>query len=133
MAKPPSSPRRPPDVLNGVQFVGMLDDRRPAQRIALLRINNGVGPAITAIKKVGETLSLDGHLISIRAVSGKQLTLSVDGKSRQLTLNPHIEPTADHSSAAIAAATGGTGIPAASNDDRSSVVKSTLDKLSSPE
>jgi hypothetical protein len=126
-------PESPPDVLNGVQFVGMLDDRRPAQRIALLRINNGIGPAITAIKKVGETLSLDGHLISVRSVSRQQLALTVDGKSRQLPLNPHVEPTSDQSSAAIAAATGGTGVPAASNDVRDSVVKSTLDKLSPPE
>ena len=127
-------PEKDPDILSNVEYVGLLDDKKPSQRIAMLRINNGSGKPYTAIKKVGERLSLDGHIITVRSLSGKTASLTVDGTSRQLTLHPHVDPTQQaKNNSAIAAATSGNASAPDPGDDEGSSVKSTLDKLSLPE
>src|SRR5690606_31996986 len=47
----------------------------------------------TLVKKVGETIIIDGEKLTLKSIAKDAITLSVKGKSRRLALNPYMDTT----------------------------------------
>jgi hypothetical protein len=116
------------DVLDSVQFIGMIDDKKPSERVALIQVSDPLGGTKTAIKKSGESLVVDGSRIIIKEIQKSIMVLSVDGARRQMKLNPYFDQVlAKHVTEGVSSKSGADFKPS-----ESGALKETIKKTVSP-
>jgi hypothetical protein len=84
-------PEKERDVLESVHFTGFIDDPNPKYRVALLKVADLGGTEKTHVKKVSETVFVDGHSVKVRQVNKDVVTLSVDGVTRTLPMDAFVD------------------------------------------
>ena len=117
---PGSLPGEERDILDLVQLTGVISEANPKDNLAILRIDDPViGSSLTAIKKSGESFSVDNHSISVVSVHPDRIEVKAKGKVRTLALVPYTE------------ASTGSGQASAGNSSASHSQDSTADNASS--
>ncbi len=80
------------DILDLVQLTGVISETNPKDNLAILRIDDPViGSSLTAIKKSGESFSVENQSIRIVSVHSDRVEVKANGKARTLALVPYVE------------------------------------------
>jgi hypothetical protein len=86
---PPPPPER--DVVDSLQFVGMVDDKGSATTVAVMKIEDPILGKQTLVKRLKEMFILDGHKVYLKKVDRFSLVMNIDGKQRTKLLSPFID------------------------------------------
>jgi len=73
------------DILDGVSFMGYVDEPHTKKKVAIIKISDPSGDK-SLVKKTGDSFEIEGHKIVIKDVRDHMLQLNAGGKSRQLEL-----------------------------------------------
>lgn len=84
-------PPKPRDVLEDVQFTGFIGDAASKDKVAILRITDPMAGDRTVIKKAGESFSVEGVPVYLKAISKNSMQVKVNGRNRTLYLAPYVE------------------------------------------
>lgn len=118
MPAPPPPP--PKDLLEDIQFVGLVDDKNGNNTIAVLKVNDPFNGTQTVVKKVKDMFLLDGHKVYVKKVNRFSVDFLVDGKLRTKPLSPFVDTGLNRNGDDNGDADGGGGGNSAfvSNDEK---------------
>lgn len=99
------------DVLDSMRFTGFIGDVTSKDKVAIIRLLDPVVGDRTLIKKVGESFTVEGETVRVKSIDKDSLTLTVQGRSRRMSLSPYSEmaPTAGNSGVISGTASGSAG------------------------
>jgi hypothetical protein len=118
---------QPKDILDDVMFTGFVDDVNAKDKVAIIQVSSGGLPQ-TLVKKIGESIVIDGEKLILKNITKDAVTLSVKGKSRRLALTPYVD-TAPTAGGAI----GNASMPGASSPGGNASSASSADAPTSSE
>lgn len=95
------------DVMDDVEYIGMIHDKKSESAVAMIRINDPYSGRKTLIKKLKESFLLDGRKLYVKSIDRYQVGLWVDGKMRYKSLNPYADMPGSGSSFATSSMSGG--------------------------
>lgn len=87
---PPPPPPPPPDPLDGIQYVGMVDENGN-NTVAIFKLNDPIMGNQTVVKKRKEMFLLDGHKCYIKSINRFSVDFQIDGKIRSKALSPFVD------------------------------------------
>lgn len=93
----------PKDILEDVMFTGYVGDVNAKDKMAIIQVSEGGMPK-ALIKKVGEAFEIDGEKVVLKSIDKGSIVLSVQGKTRRLTLAPYVDPVSAKASMTPSAA-----------------------------
>lgn len=113
------------DILDDIEFVGLVDEKKTTNNVAVLKVNDPINGKLSMVRKLKEAFILDGHKIYIKSINRYQIGLWIDGKVRYKSMNP----LADSPNQQIADSNQGFGTPAPSTPSISPQVSEILKAL----
>jgi hypothetical protein len=87
---PPPPPPPPPGPLDGIQYVGMVDENGN-NTVAIFKLNDPIMGNQTVVKKQKEMFLLDGHKCYIKSINRFSVDFQIDGKIRSKALSPFVD------------------------------------------
>ncbi len=78
------------DLLADVMYTGFIGDSNSKNKVALIRVFDTIsGMAKTQIKKVGESININGQDAVVKSISKTSVKLNAAGELRELTIQPY--------------------------------------------
>jgi len=80
---------------NAVQVIGIIQNRNKtngrADGVTIVQINDDTQGALSLVKRVGDSFSLNDHLVTIKQIKPDGVTMAMDGKQQFVPLNTFVD------------------------------------------
>lgn len=99
------------DPVDLLRFTGLVDGRA-GKKVAVLKVDGDEGPK-TYVKRLGDTFTVGSSQVKLLKVNGYELSMSVNGASRRLMLEPLTESRSSAASKSMASSSNTPETPSA--------------------